>query len=114
MGRQADNILLNILANKKIKQYGGYIQTHYTLNKKYNPYFDFDKVWEVIESNKNYLNADPRFDETQLDWYVKKFKEKFEPTVKRKDVDWKEMVIDLMIIMTLNNNLPTNDSFRFN
>ena len=90
------------------------VNCYASLNAKYKNTFDFDKVWEVVEGNKNYLNATPDFDETQLKHYTTKFKEKFKDTVKVKDVDWEELVIDLLVIMLLRDNLPKPNRFNFN
>ena len=106
-------MLLKILSEKKINEYGGITFAYAQLNIKYKNTFDFDKVWEVVNENKNYLNANPRFDETQLKHYTKKFKEKFEHTVITKDIDWEELVIDLLVIMTLRENLPSPNGFSF-
>ena len=110
-------MLLKILSEKKIKEHGGIIPAYVKLNKKHTSIFDFDKVWEVVDDNKNYLNATLNFDETQLKHYTTKFRGKFKDTIKVKDVDWEELVIDLMVIMLLRDNLPKSNpfgGFRFN
>jgi len=49
-------MLLRILYEKAIQEHGAIIEAFYHLNKKYKNYFDYDKVWEVLE-NKEIIYA---------------------------------------------------------
>jgi len=108
-------MLLNIFANQRLKEHkGDVIQTCLSLSHKWSGYFDKEKVLEIVADNQNYLNAQLDFDEKQLGYYTKKFKEKFEGCTKKKVEDWQELVVDIMVAIVLGDKMPDRPrGFRF-